>query len=955
MIRSTLLRRRFVLWLSLFVSLTASVGAADSFLVPPGSDLAPDPALRSGRLPNGFGWIARPNAEPPGRVSLRLVVQSGSLQEDENQRGLAHFLEHMAFNGTRHFAAEEMVVYFQRLGMAFGADTNAFTSFSQTVYELDLPRTEAGLWEDALRLLRDYCDGMLLQPAEVDKERGVILAEKRQRDSVEYRSFEAEISFLLPQHRLPARLPIGQAEVIEKAPPERLVDYYRRWYRPDRMTLVAVGQVDPDAFSKSVAAHFGDLVSTDPLPAPPDMGEIPTRGLRAAIHRDPEASATAVNIQTALPALQEPDSAKRRTDRLRLEASLYILNRRLEILARTADSPFSRAHAYSEEWENAVRLSGLEASGEPGRWADSLRILEHELRRSLQFGFNPAELDEARASLLQEFQRAVEEAPSRLSRDLSGAVAASLADKRVFTAPETDLELARQALATLTPESTLEAWQSIWPDTQRAIFLNGNLPAQEPVLADVYRVFAESMLEPLAAPATSASKEFAYSHWGEPVAPSTSNSIPDLGLEQWSYPNGVVVLAKRTDFEKASIRVGVRFGEGLLDPPAAHGLPWFTESTFLDGGLEAHSADDLTRLLAGRTVDTQFSVEEDCFILSGRTSPQDLLLLLQLLRAYLSAPGYREEAGRLAQANYLKLDRKLRHTPQGVMATTVARALASGDWRFGFPTADEVKAVGMTDVQKWLAGPLATGVLTVAVVGDFDLAALRAALDATFGNLPQRQTTSPPRDRERSVFFPKDQPPLALSVETEIPKALVALYWPTTDMRDIRLARRLNVLASVLDDRLRVEIRERLGQAYSPSVYHRPSQVFASYGYLTAMVILDPEQASAMVGVVQKLADQLAAQGVDADACQRAVRPMVSALQEWLRDNHYWLNNVLLPARDNPARLDWARSLPTDFPSITPEELTTLAARFLPAARAWSVQITPTPPPPPTPPKPAAP
>ncbi|MCF6312167.1 MAG: insulinase family protein, partial [Verrucomicrobiales bacterium] len=208
------------------------------------SDVKADPAVKWGVLENGMRYAIMKNAEPPKRVSMRLYIDAGSLMEQDNQQGLAHFLEHMAFNGTKHYPAGEMVEYFQRLGMAFGADTNAHTGFKETVYKLEMPDSDPKLLSQGFQLMRDYADGMLLGAPEIDKERGVIMSEKRTRDSVGWRTFVKQLEFILPEALISHRLPIGKAEVIEKAPRDRFVEFYKKWYTPDRMAFVVVGEVD---------------------------------------------------------------------------------------------------------------------------------------------------------------------------------------------------------------------------------------------------------------------------------------------------------------------------------------------------------------------------------------------------------------------------------------------------------------------------------------------------------------------------------------------------------------------------------------------------------------------------------------------------------------------------------------------------------------------------------------
>jgi len=253
-----------------------------------GSDLKPEATAQFGTLPNGIRYVIFPNHEPRNRASLRLLVLSGSLQEKDDQQGLAHFLEHMAFNGSAHFAPGTLVEVFQRLGMSFGGDTNAYTSFDHTAYKIELPNTQPATIAEGLQVFSDMAGRLLLRPDMITKERPIILSEKRDRDSIDYREFVAGFQFILPDARLPKRLPIGLQPVIEQAARDRFVDLYNTWYRPERMAVVVVGEVDPAAVARQITAAFGGLTDRAPPPPVVDMGTVTAAlGLHTAFDAEP--------------------------------------------------------------------------------------------------------------------------------------------------------------------------------------------------------------------------------------------------------------------------------------------------------------------------------------------------------------------------------------------------------------------------------------------------------------------------------------------------------------------------------------------------------------------------------------------------------------------------------------------------------------------------------------------
>ena len=265
---STRLRRACTTWLLAPLLAFAGDFAHET------SDLPVDPDVTWGRLPNGLRYALRHNAEPRGRISARLALRVGSVNENENQRGLAHFLEHLAFNGSRHFPSADVVEFFQRLGLEFGGDTNASTGFDRTLYQLELPDTKPGTLRESLTFFADVAGGLLLEAREIDKERGIILSEKRARDSVDLRTFQAELDFLVPDTRFPQRLPIGTEEVIRTADRERFIEFYHAWYRPERMLLVLVGDLNPAAVEPLVQELFTPLTARAPALPEPRLGTV---------------------------------------------------------------------------------------------------------------------------------------------------------------------------------------------------------------------------------------------------------------------------------------------------------------------------------------------------------------------------------------------------------------------------------------------------------------------------------------------------------------------------------------------------------------------------------------------------------------------------------------------------------------------------------------------------------
>ena len=383
-----------------------------------GAELLPaDPALVTGTLANGLRYIVGRNQNPPGRVAIWLHVASGSLNESEETRGLAHYLEHMAFNGSSNFPPGSLVPFFQSLGLTFGRDQNAFTSFDQTVYVLALPDTKPATLDRGLLYLSDVAFRMSLLPEEIDKERQIILEEKRARASPRQRVRDQVLARLAPESTLGRRLPIGTEETIRAMAFPQFEAYYRRWYVPSNMTVIAVGDMDPAAVIEAIDRAFGREPAAA-RPAPRPVGVKPTAGLHAIVATDPEltqAEVSLVRLEPPLPPVTTVAAYRRALiDRL----GVWMLNRRLDADLAEGRAAFNRAGASISTWAQAARVISADATTAADRWRAALTDLALALQRARQHGFTPAELDEARAAFIAQAEQAAQQEPTQPARAL---------------------------------------------------------------------------------------------------------------------------------------------------------------------------------------------------------------------------------------------------------------------------------------------------------------------------------------------------------------------------------------------------------------------------------------------------------------------------------------------------------------------------------------------------------
>lgn len=909
------------------------------------SDLKVDPAARFGRLENGVRYVVLSNREPRDRASLRLLVLAGSLHEKEDQRGLAHFLEHMAFNGSKHFPPGKLVEFFQRMGMSFGADVNANTSFDRTIYHLELAHADNPTLLEGMRVFSDYAGGLLLSEEQINQERGVILSEKRARDSAGYREFVAQFEAMLGTTLFPKRLAIGVPEVISKAKRERFLDFWNTWYRPESMVVVAVGNwADEAAVEKVVREHFGSLRARAPPRRKPALGKLAKfDGVRAIFHAEPEAPATNIAIASITPYAHQPDTAAHRKGRLRRHLALAMLNRRFFILAKQENAPFTSAWASVSEQFEFLRDARVQLGCKTEQWANALAVGEQELRRAIEHGFTAGELSEAAANHSNQLEQASKTASTRRSNFLADSIVGSLLSRDVFTTPADDLALLKPALDAITPADCQAALREDFGGNGRFVSITGNAKITGDAKAAVALAYEQAHAIAVTSPDVDKRIDWGYTDFGPPGAIVKREHIADLDLELITFENGARLNLKRTDFEAGRINLRASVGNGTMTQPAdKRGLPTVASGTFILGGLGKHSFDDLQQLFAGRNVGWQFRSDFDSFYFSGNTTRDDLLVQLQWLAAELTDPGYRPEALRMLHKSLEQLSRRLKHTVDGPRTTEIANLLANGDPRFGMPEQEVIMARTIDEVKNWLTAQLAQGALEVAIVGDLDIEAAIDAASRTIGALPRREP-KPALEELKKVTFPAQPFAKNYVIDSEIPKGGVYLFWPTDDLLDVQRGRRLNLLAAIFQDRLRVKIREEIGATYSARAQNESSETFPGYGYLFAEMDVNPSLAGKISDLAIDIADELRKKGVTDDEFNRAREPILSDFRQSLRENSYWLNVVLGRAQEKPERLAWARTRLADTEAITPAEISALAAKYLGRERASRATILPAP------------
>lgn len=903
------------------------------------SDLPADPAVRFGVLPNGMKYAILRNATPPGQASLRLRIDAGSLMENDDQQGLAHFMEHMAFNGTTNIPENELLRILERLGLAFGADTNAFTDLDQTAYILELPRTNDETVDAALRIMREQVSEALMAPEAIDAERGVIEGEERTRNSPGLRALKAQLALLATGQRAAQRLPIGDMDIIRSAPRERFVNFYEAYYRPSRATFIAVGDFDVDQMEAKVRGAFETWEAKAPDGPDPDLGQVATRGAETRILLEPGVQSS-VELNWIQPPDVDADTVAERRSRLVRSLGLAVLNRRLGELARADNPPFIAAGGRTETLYDSLDRGLVVANFNPGGLKRALETVEQEKRRLVEFGVTEAELEREIIDTRARLENAVAAAATRTTPGLANGLLTAVNSERVFVTPQASLDLFNATVEGLAPATVNTALAAVFQG-QGPLAL---VVTPEPIEGDEAAVTAmleASQAVPVTAPQARAALEWPYAAFGTPGTPVETREIPELGTTVVTFANGTSLTVKPTTFRDEQVLVSVRAGLGELDLPTDVPDPrGLAGLVFTAGGLGKLTADELNRVLSGRIFSASLAVEPDAYVLGGATRPQDLELEMQVLTAYLTDPGLRPAPFEQIKALFPQIIAQNMATPAGAFALQSPSLLASGDAREALPTAEQIASWTNDQLKADLTQGLSEGPASVIIVGDVTVEAAVAAVASTLGALPARSARPEPADGADVRRFPNGTPePVKLTHMGPPEQALGYVAWPTTDtVEDRTEARRAQILAAVLELRVLEEIRENQALAYSPGVGAESSDVYQGYGSVSVTAQTTPDNQAVYFQTVDTIAAALRDTPIDDDELTRARAPVIESLRRSQSGNEYWLSALSGVATES-GDVEQITTAISDFEAITPADIQAAARRYLVADKAWRASV----------------
>jgi zinc protease len=892
--------------------------------------IPPDPAIQGHQLDNGMRVWIRPNTNPPGRVYLWLRVATGSLNESESERGLAHLLEHMAFRNSANFPNGTMFTRFEEIGLVPGAHQNAFTEHEHTTYTLTLPNARPETLKQGMLALSDIAYRLELNQQALDLERAIVLEEARLWQGPEQRIDERTRAFLLPGSRYSDRDPIGTEAAIRGITLPAVQDFYRRGYRPDKTALVVVGDVAPEAVLPLVRAQFDAWKKSTEVAANGDAGVVLYRDTRALVVTEPEIVQARVRLSRLVtePTGNTMSELRRGMIHWIVEGAI---SRRLDQLTTERKVAAESAGFSHSALITPVHKISWSAEGRPEKWKELLAFVFEEQKRLRKHGLREEEIEAQRRETITQFDAVLKALETIESEVLMSWVADLLDEDTPPPAPRWFFELGRASLAEATSAEINAAVRELMaPAAHRIVVV---LPKQDrfavPTAGQVLNV-AKAAAHNGVAP-SAAHKDLAklLAQETKPGKIAQRTHDRELNVTTLVFENGVRLHLRPMSEQKNEIKIEIRIAGGQIEETAANrGISSAAAMGLLSAGTSRLSPSDLERLVSARSIMPSGRPGRDHFLIEVDTVPADLEEAMRVAYALLTDARVDERAFQQWQ-DWMREgpeDRRISLSAQVNIAAN--RRFSGADLRLAPIEPEQARRITRDAAQVWLDRVLRTTRLEAAIVGDFDIERAAVFAEKYFGSLPARPVSSPGLDARRRLRVVPGPFEETVTAETETPRTDIYLAWRGADWKDSHDRHALHIAALVLDRRLMQELREQRGWVYAVSCESDATQDYLGNGRFAVRFSTDPTKAQDAMQLARRIVEELAANGPTEEELAIVRRQLANEQEVSQRTTRYWMR-WLSGMHSRGDTLDGLREQPTAYQRMTNKEVRDVLARYI--------------------------
>lgn len=913
--------------------------------VPAADEALPrDDNNRYGKLANGLSYIIREHKNPPERIAVYLHVQTGALNETDKQNGLAHFLEHMAFNGSKHFAPGELIPYMSKLGMRFGADSNAHTDHKETVYKLFMPDVKEETITQVMTIMSDFANGLLLLEEEINKERQVILEEMRARKSAMERIQKQWLRELFAGSRVAVHDVIGDEEQIKTFPRSEFEDYWNTWYRPDNMTLIVVGDVRTDAIEAEIKKHFAEFKPRGPARKYPGAGIRPDEASRAIILTDPEqvmCQVQVVSIKPGRPPMRTyEDFRKNEIENI----GTWIVSRRLREMVDRGEAAFRGANVGVSDFFNECIVPTAISFGQPEEWNKMLEQVVMEISRAAEHGFTERELELAKQETISDAERRVEREPTLDASVIIGMTSRTIGQNEPLLSAKQRLALTQRALKDATLEEVCRVFVENFRNKAYTYVLMMPEKREElklPTTDDVMAAAAAAWSRKTEPPRKEAAMESLLAKQPTPGKIASRVTDDDLKVTTAKLSNGVVVHHRFMDYEKEQVEVQVILPGGAIEETADNrGISEAAEVVFSRPATNRLDSTQMRDLMTGRKVRLNGNISMDTLSISLNASPADLEFGMELIYALLTDG--KVEPAAVDNWKKMRLQRleMMQKVVQGQLRRAMDETLFAGDVRLTELTPAQVNAIGTDAAQAWLRRITDKAAVEVTIVGDIPLDRALELAAKYLGALSERSSDFVALDHLRQLKRGPGPYAKDLVFQTVTPKGLAFAGFVGCEERDTFDRRALSMVSRILSERMIKRLREEEQLVYSIGCQSQPARGIPGLGLFIAAAPADPENTARLADEILEMMQDVAEKGPSDEEVETAAKQLITNLEKTMEEPDFW-RNQLSESTYRGRKLEELKDLPGVYKTFTAKQLQEVARKYATPERRIRIVILP--------------
>lgn len=887
----------------IFTRLLFTLIGVTTFMVParaqmPTDPLPLDPQVRMGVLPNGLTYYIRHNETPKGQADFYIAQKVGSILENDDQRGLAHFLEHMCFNGTVNFPGNSLIAWLETKGVKFGENLNAYTSIDETVYNIsNVPTASVAVQDSCLLILHDWADGLLLLPEEIDKERGVIHEEWRSRNVGQQRLMEQMAPAMYPGSKYGYRLPIGTMEVVDNFAPQALRDYYETWYRPDQQGIVVVGDIDVDRIEAKIKEIFS------PIQMPADAKErvyepVPdTDGSIIVVGADPEMPNSRVTIyfkNEVMPREMRGSMAYWLQDYV-ADMISSMLSNRLDEISSTPDSPFAAAGVFYGNYflsstEDALTLIAI---GKGEDILPSYASIYRELLRAQRGGFTISEYDRARSEYLSQLEKAYNNREKAENESYVNTYVRHFIDGTPATGIETKYQMLSMILPQIPVDVINQSLKEMISDNNRVIsvMVPEKAGVKVPTEDEIRKAMASVEAEDIKPFVDEVKSEPLIENLPAPGKVVSTRELPQWGAIEWTLSNGAKVVVKKTDFKADEILFDAQaLGGTSVYPDEYANTLIFLPQGLSQYGLGTYSYKDVQKYLQGKQCGVSFSFEDYCRDVSGSTTPKDLKTMMELLYSHFTQFNMSADEFQATKNMMVGLLHNQETNPQYIFSCDLRKALYANPRKAALTVA-AVEAASLDQTNQIVKEMTANAAdYTFFFVGNVDLDVLKPLCEqyiATLPGDPATATKAPVIDG--SLGITAGEKVSSFTAQMQTPQTFAAVLefaeLPYT-AKDRAL---VNVAGQIMTERLLHKVREDMGAVYSIWASGMMTRQSKNNTIIQSVFPMKPEMKAQVLDIIAAEFKSMESD-ITAEELAKAVEFEVKDATESKEKNQSWLN-----------------------------------------------------------------